>query len=57
MKRETRKGERNTVRELTDRELRQVLGGQNIPSQPVNPSGGTGPGYDIFLDPSGASKK
>jgi hypothetical protein len=57
MKRETRKGERNTVRELTDRELRQVLGGQNVPSRPVNPPDAGGPGYDIFLDPSGASKK
>ena len=56
MKRETRKGERNTVRELTDRELRQVLGGQDIPARPLDPSFG-GPGYDLWADPTGANKK
>jgi hypothetical protein len=57
MKRETLKGERNTVRELTDRELRQVLGGQDIPSQPVNPPDPGGPGYDLWADPTGACRK
>ena len=56
MKRETRNAERNTVRELTDKELRQVLGGQDIPARPVEPSFG-GLSYDLWADPHGASKK
>lgn len=56
MKRETLRTERNTVRELTDKEMRQVLGGQNVPSRPISPDPG-GPGYDLFADPGGASKK